>query len=199
MTKQKNAKKTKKPKINFFKKNIYFFVLVFLIAFVFILTLSVINKNTIETSQNTDKIFNTPEPEKITADEQKKYSEEITSDYPIDAFSTKEDFLGKPSVIYFAGTYCGACKANVPGLKEKIWDNYKLEANIWLQVINDDTFDVDMSQGLNKNIDMREFLKNCNYIPSFVVLDKEGKTTLESCGSQKTTDDIKEELDRLLN
>ncbi len=126
---------------------------------------------------------------------------ELTANYQIDQFSSFEDFKGRPSVILFVGTYCGHCSRMIPEYKTKIWDNYKDSTNLWAQVINDATFEVDeIAQGLNKNLDFNEITNSeCGYIPSFVILDKEGEVVLKSCGSEKGLEDISSKLDELLN
>ncbi len=205
MSKSKISKKQKQKKDT--NNSVYFFILVAVLLIIFLVVLVVVQNNPKSPDDlKDDDLYEentkiTPEKvdEQITPGKEEK-TDEIVAEYQINKHSTKEDFLGKPSVIYFGGTYCGACKASVPSLKEVVWNEYKLLTNIWVQVVNDDLFDVeDIAQGYNDNIDMSKYLEGCGYIPSFVVLDKEGKTTISSCGSEKSIEDIKNELDRLLS
>jgi thiol-disulfide isomerase/thioredoxin len=197
MSKAKISKKTKAKK----EKNnvIYFFILIAVIMGAFLITLLVVQATSNKKEKNLlEDTFTLPTPESLEPGKDISVDEKIVGDYQIDKHSEKDDFLGKPSLIYFAGTYCGSCLQTIPVVKEVIWDEYNLLTNIWVQVINNDTFNVEINQGTNSNIDMSDFMPSCNYIPSFVVLDKEGNITLESCGSEKTPNDIKQELDRLL-
>lgn len=140
--------------------------------------------------------------QKKQAEEEEKAQEKVNvaENYSINTESTLSDFLGKPSVIFFVGTYCGHCQSMVPEVKTKLWKDYKDKANIWVNVIDGKKFVVDdIAQGLNNSLDFTEITgKDCGYIPSFVVLDASGKVTLSSCGSEKTLDNIKTELDNLL-
>lgn len=194
------AKLQKKRKAKKDKNNIiYFFLLIALIMGAFLVTLFIVQGSSNKQEKDLiEETFKQTIPEKLDVGKDTLTEDKIVAEYQIDKHSTKEDFLGKPSVIYFAGTYCGACLQTVPVLKEVIWDDYKLMANIWVQVINNDTFKVEINQGTNPNITMSDYLPTCRYIPSFVVLDKNGDITLESCGTEKSANDIKQELDRLL-
>ena len=171
-----------------------------LIALVVIALLTVLifvnNKDT--KNENPESTLKQTIPDQVKPSTPLNNNVVIEGEYPIDKFSEKTDFLGRPSVIYFAGTYCGSCQKNVPILKSIIWDEYKSSINLWLEVINNDKFDLEINQGTNPNINMSDYLPDCGYIPSFVVLDKEGNITLESCGSSKSASDIKIEIDRLL-
>lgn len=120
--------------------------------------------------------------------------------YNITTESTLDDFLEKPSVILFVGTYCGHCNIMVPEYKTKIWKDYKEKANLWVNVIDNKKFNVSgIAQGYNINLNYDLITGDkCMYIPSFIVLDKYGEIVLKSCGGEKDIDDIKETLDRLL-
>jgi len=124
----------------------------------------------------------------------------IADNYSINDKSNLEDFYGKPSVILFGGTYCGHCTAMVPEYKSKIWNEYNQTANIWVNVIDNKKFAVDgIAQGYNANLDYSSITgDNCEYVPSFIVLDKDGAVALKSCGSEKSVSDIVSKLDELL-
>lgn len=115
--------------------------------------------------------------------------------------SKLEDFYatGKPSLIVFAGTYCGHCKKLLPELEKEIWNNYSNKANIWIEVIGDGEFTTAMPQGVNSNILYEEIMGDCRYVPAYVVLDEEGNQILRSCGAEKTIAEIKAALDSQLN
>lgn len=124
----------------------------------------------------------------------------IADNYSINDKSNLEDFYGKPSVILFGGTYCGHCVAMVPEYKSKIWNEYNQTANIWVNVVDNKKFAVDgIAQGYNANLDYSSITgDDCGYVPSFIVLDKDGAVALKSCGSEKSVSDIVSKLNELL-
>jgi thiol-disulfide isomerase/thioredoxin len=206
-----NLQQNKNKKKNKLNKTHYISILAFVILLLFIISLikttpestsnnlNQVPENNIENIITDDIEENLPKLDEV--DQEPVKEDKITSDYQINKLSTLEDFKGRPSVILFVGTYCGHCNVLVPEFKEEIWDNYKDTTNVWVQVINDSTFRVEeIIQGLNKNLNYNDITNTtCNYIPSFVVLDKEGDVVLKSCGSQKGLEDIKQNLDDLLN
>jgi len=117
--------------------------------------------------------------------------------------SNLEDFYGKPSVIVFAGTYCPHCRSAMPAFKAEIVDVFQDKINAWVNVIDGKggkKFQIsDIPQGFNPNLVFNDITKTqCQYVPSWLILDKEGKVSLSTCGSGKTTADMAEELKSLL-
>ncbi len=116
------------------------------------------------------------------------------------ATATKQTLMGRPSVIVFGGTYCPHCQNAVPVFKTEIADPYAHQANIWVNVIDQKKFPVDVPQGFNPNFTFEGLAqKKCGYVPSWVVLDKETNPVLSSCGTEKSIDDMKEALNGLLS
>jgi len=187
-------KKEKKSKIN--KKQIFFVVLVLLISIsIFAIVLSnrqkiVAPKENIEINQQI-----------LTGENNTVPIPEIKSN-TISVSSKLEDFYGKPSLIVFAGTYCGHCVTMVPELEKEIWNRYRLEANIWINVIDGSKgkkFNVkEIAQGYNPNLEYDKIMGNCGYVPAYVVLDKEGNQILRSCGGEKTIAEVKAAIDSQL-
>ncbi len=114
--------------------------------------------------------------------------------------STLEDFKGKPSVIIIGGTYCPHCQSEVPIVKEKVWDIYKEQINLWVNVIDGGKFPVaGIPQGLNVNLDYKLVTgEECGYVPSWILLDKQAKVFDSSCGSEKSVDVIVSNIKKLL-
>lgn len=178
--KDKMVKKEKK--IN--KKYIFISVLILLVI---IAIFSVIKSNNLKPNNNIDGIV-------ITGESDVGTSPSLTTN-EINASSKLEDFYGKPSLIVFAGTYCGHCNTMAPQLEKEIWNRYKLEANIWINVIDGKSgkrFNVkDIAQGYNENLEYSEIIGDCSYVPAYVVLDKDGQEILRSCGSEKTIEEVR--------
>ncbi len=121
-----------------------------------------------------------------------------------------ERFLGKPAVIFIAGTFCPHCQTAMPAYKTDIWDVYgkdtstsSAQANIFVNVSDGQggkRFEVaDIAQGFDAKLDFKTLTgEECNYVPSWVMLDTEGVVTDSSCGADKGVDVIKAGLDAQL-
>jgi len=124
------------------------------------------------------------------------------ANYRITTESTIEDFLGKPSVIVWGGTYCPHCRDAAPVFEKQVWDVYKDGANLWINVIDGqdgDKFPVDVAQGYNPDLEYNEITGgNCQYVPSWVILNEKGAVELASCGSDREVSEMVEKLDELV-
>lgn len=110
-----------------------------------------------------------------------------------------QDFYGKPSVIFFASTGCPHCRKAVPDYQTKIYEQYDDKINVWLNVVNGRKFSTTIPQGLNRNLRFDNIAgTNCAYVPSWVVLDSEGKPVLSSCGNTRSLDELSSALKDLL-
>lgn len=111
-----------------------------------------------------------------------------------------EDFAGNPSIILFGATYCSHCQNAIPIFKEKIYDIYSSKVNIWINVIDDEEFDIlEIPQGLNSNLDFTKITgQECNYVPSWIILDKKTNVVLTSCGGEKDLDEMIKEIHNLV-
>ena len=123
-----------------------------------------------------------------------------TAAYRINVNSTLKDFEGKPSAILIGGTYCPHCRKAVPVFETDVWDKYKDNVNIWLQVIDGGKFDVNrVAQGLNQNISYDAIVgEQCAFVPTWIVLDRFGKVYDSSCGNKKEISVIVNDLNLLL-
>jgi rhodanese-related sulfurtransferase len=110
------------------------------------------------------------------------------------------DYIGKPSVIILASTSCPHCRNAMPAFETDIWDVYKDKANIFVNVGNGGVFPEErIAQGTKPKLSFDLLTdEECGYVPSFVVLDKDGEVALKSCGAEKNVEDIKAKLDELL-
>ena len=117
-----------------------------------------------------------------------------------------KDFLGKPSVIIFAATYCAHCQKSMPEFETKIWNNYHDKTNIFVNVVDKREFEQKrIKQGFRNDLDFEKITGHkCGYVPSWVILDEYGNVVDESCGGKgadnktKTTQDIETHLRNLL-
>lgn len=117
--------------------------------------------------------------------------------------SAVERFLGKPSVIFIVGTFCPHCQSAMPTYKTDIWDVYKDTVNIFANVTDGQSgkrFEVaDIAQGVDAKLDYKTLVgEECNFVPSWVMLDAEGTVTDSSCGADKGVDVITAGLDAQL-
>ncbi len=146
-----------------------------------------------------EKEIETPKPEEkeVVVTPKQPNTETIGG---INKDSGLEDFKGKPSVIMIVGTYCGHCQRSVPSFEEEIWKNYHEQANLWVNVIDGKYFAVyDVAQGLNRNLSYQGITgEECGYIPSWVLLDKEGVVVMSSCGNKKSMTEMEEALKELI-
>lgn len=99
----------------------------------------------------------------------------------------------KKQIIIWWSTTCPHCVNAMPEFKEKIYDVYNDNVDIIVNSVNWEKFNVDIPQNLNLN-NMKYFdtvvWKECNYVPSFAVLDENSNVILSSCWWEKTIDDI---------
>ena len=124
----------------------------------------------------------------------------IKKDITINSEANLESFYGNPSIILFGGTYCSHCQQAVPIFKEKVYDVYSEDVNIWINVVDGWKFNVeDIPQGLNTNLDFNTITgTGCRYIPSWVILKENGKVALSSCGGEKEISDIIQTIEKLI-
>jgi hypothetical protein len=105
----------------------------------------------------------------------------------------------KAMLVVFAATYCSACRAEMPFLKERIADVYGDRLDIWVNVIDQGRFDVDVPQGYDPDLTYEGLTgQSCRYVPSWVLLDKEGIVVNNSCGTEKSPAELLESLETLL-
>lgn len=205
----KISKYEEKKKTKFFSKENRVKIIIWVLAILCILliitfSLRYLNDNSAKTNNNEPTNKEETMPELGINEQTENPNLEITPviiSGEITENTKLEDFYatGKPSLIVFAGTYCGHCKKFLPELEKEIWNNYSNKVNIWIEVIGDGEFTTTMPQGVNSNILYEEIMGDCRYVPAYVVLDKEGNQILRSCGSEKTIAEIKAALDSQLN
>jgi len=196
MNKKKRTNKNRKA----IERNKLFFVIlgalmIISILAIFMSSLPMANK------EYTDKQYVEGSQQIITGKEEIADLPKISIN-KINVDSKLEDFSGRPSLIVFAGTYCVHCRNLIPELEKEIWSRYRLEANIWINVMDGASgtrFDVnEIPQGYNQNLDYEAIIGDCSYVPAYVVLDKNGKQILRSCGAEKTIDEIKQAINSQL-
>ena len=102
-----------------------------------------------------------------------------------------EVFKWKITILIWWATWCPHCQKAIPIFKEKIYDIYKWKINIQINLLSDDKFKVNIPQKTNSKIIFKDVVwKDCNYIPSWAILDKNLKVLLSSCWWEKNLDDM---------
>lgn len=117
--------------------------------------------------------------------------------------SNLDDFQGKPSVLYFGGTFCPHCVTGVPIVKAKVYDQYKDKINVWVNVVDGQDgskFKIDeIPQGYNSKLVFNDIVgEKCGYVPSWILLDKDAKVVLYSCGSERPIEEMIAKIQELL-
>lgn len=99
----------------------------------------------------------------------------------------------KKQIIIWWSTFCPHCVTAMPEFKEKIYDVYKDSVDIKVNSINWQKFDVEIPQNIDTS-NMLQFFqvvwKECNFVPSFAVVDTNNDILLSSCWWEKSIDDI---------
>ncbi len=111
-----------------------------------------------------------------------------------------QKFLGKPTVIILAGTFCPHCQNAMPAFEKEVWDEYNSKANIFVNVVDGKRFPQErIGQGYDATLTFKALVgKDCGYVPSWVILDKDGEVAKSTCGSGKGMEVITNTLDELL-
>ncbi len=109
-------------------------------------------------------------------------------------------FLGKPTVIVLAATSCPHCQTAMPAFEEGVWDNYNSKVNIFVNVLDNKKFPQKrIAQGYDATLTFRALTgEDCGYVPSWIILDKDGEVEKKTCGAGKGVDEITTTLDTLL-
>ena len=112
-----------------------------------------------------------------------------------------QEFLGKPALIVFAGTYCPHCQAAMPELETKIWDNYKEKMNIFVNVIDQKKFPQErINQGYKATLSYKLVAQEgCDYVPAWILLSKDGNVEAKSCGGEGGVEKIIKEIEAILS
>ena len=113
-------------------------------------------------------------------------------------------FKGKPTLIVIAGTYCPHCQKEVPEIDKKIYQKYKDKINLFLNTVDylkGNRFPYSLPQGFDRRIADYYFLtegKECGYIPTWVLLDKDLRPVLSSCGGSLSIDELDKAISYLV-
>lgn len=107
----------------------------------------------------------------------------------VNSTSTLEDLKSKPLLIFFVEIQSTNSIALMPEVEKEIWEKYKLETNIWINILDGkdgSKFNLkNIKQGYNENFDLQEMITGCYKVPSFILFDKDGNKLLDACGATK--------------
>lgn len=112
----------------------------------------------------------------------------------------KKEKEKKPKIVFLTTTFCPACQIAVPKYETEIWEVYKEEIDIFVNVLDKQKFPVEnIPQGFKEELTFKTLTGEvCNYIPSFVILNKKSEIVKKSCGGGGNIQKIIEKLDYLI-
>lgn len=100
-------------------------------------------------------------------------------------------YLGKPTVVMLAGTFCPHCQKDVPEVEKEIFNKVGNQINLVVNVTDGEggkRFKTNMEQIVDPLLNYKTLVgKECAYVPTWIVLDKDGDVADESCGNGKKT------------
>ena len=137
--------------------------------------------------------------EEIVSEENEKDElKEIASSVSRD--SVVEKYLGKPSVLVFSSTSCPHCQQAMPLFESEIWDKYKEDVSVFLNVLDQKEFpETKIPQGYDPDMNFEILTgEECGVVPSWVVLNSDGEVKSASCGVEKGMEVIIVSLNELL-
>lgn len=119
---------------------------------------------------------------------------------PLVVKKEKEEKKQKPKIVFLTTTFCPACQIAVPKYETEIWEVYKEEIDIFVNVLDKQKFPVEnIPQGFKEELTFETLTGEvCNYIPSFVILNKKSEIVKKSCGGGGNIQKIIEKLDYLI-
>ena len=104
-------------------------------------------------------------------------------------------YLGKPSLVLIAGTFCPHCQKDVPEVEDKIFNKLGDKINVVVDVVDGQDgarFKTKMNQVFDPKLSFISLTgQDCGYVPSWIVLDKEGNVVASKCGDSSQDGIIK--------
>lgn len=111
-----------------------------------------------------------------------------------------KDYLGKTTLILIAGTFCPHCKTDVPEVEKKIFNKVGAQINSVINVVDGNDgkrFKTDIPQISNPLLNFKNLVgQECGYVPSWILIDKDGSVINSKCGDSGQ-DGIISELEKL--
>lgn len=126
-----------------------------------------------------------------------------SSDQSIDN-STENKAYSNWRVVVFWWTYCPHCNNAMPEFKEEIYQVYKNDLDIFVQVVDWydwKRFNIDwIDQWYEPWLTFESLAnKECWYVPSWVVVDGNWDPVMSSCGSDKSMSDMENAIKSIIN
>lgn len=89
----------------------------------------------------------------------------------------------------------------MPLVEQDIYDVYKEDIFVHVTSINGEYFATKVPQDTDNDLRFAKVVgqEGCKYVPSWVILDAGGQVTMQSCGAEKTFDEMKAEVARLVD
>jgi len=124
---------------------------------------------------------------------------QITNNSAIIERNLDSNFIGKPTVFLWWATYCSHCREAIPVFEEKVYNIYQNEVNFLLNNVGNTGFNVKIDEDFSKKYLFDDFSETkCDYIPSWIIFDKNWDVILKSCGGEKDLNDITSMLEKIL-
>lgn len=98
--------------------------------------------------------------------------------------------------IWFVATWCPHCQKAIPAL-EKFYTNYSWDVNMEINVIDNKPFPwvKNLPENYKNPKSYKDYTKEqCGYVPSYVILNKNGKVIEKKCWWSLTLSQLKKEL-----
>lgn len=108
-------------------------------------------------------------------------------------------FEGKPTILIWGSTWCPHCINSIPVFEKDIYKIYEDKINIQINTLSKNKFETKIPQVLNSKLTFKWISSvDCNFIPSWIILDKNTKVIDKSCWGEKTLEDLKKSINLLL-
>ena len=98
--------------------------------------------------------------------------------------------------VWFVATWCPHCQEEVPIL-QKFYNDFSWQVNMEINVLDNKPFPgvKTLPQNTKNAKSYKDYTnQDCGYVPSYVILDENGKVIEKQCGAKLTYEDLKNKL-----
>jgi len=106
--------------------------------------------------------------------------------------------ITQPKIIIWWSTNCPHCVKSIPLFEKEIYNKYKNTIDIYLNVLSENLFETIIPQKTWAYLNFEDYTgRPCNYIPSWVIIDKKWEEISSSCWGEKSLEDMEDILKNL--